>query len=319
MSTRVLVTGAGGDTAQGVIRALRREVHGYIIASVCINEFSAGLFMSDISEIAPPYIQEKAYVEFLIKFVNKHSIDIIIPTIDGELSLICRSQEIIESKTKAKVIIGSLKSMMICADKLTTSKYLKSKNIDQPETMIAKEADLIKQRIMSGEKIIMKPRVGGGSKGIRILHSKNILGVEWQNDDFIYQSFDKYTKEFTAVVMKNDNEIVATAVFERLLVGGRTTWCKRVPSESYNPMLYNISGGLDIPYLNIQFGMINKSYNVFDLNPRFSGSTGSFSLIFNGPHLLAQKYHRGVMPFFLDENNYFESVRYLDEFIIHRN
>ena len=62
--------------------------------------------------------------------------------------------------------------------------------------------------------------------------------------------------------------------------------------------------------------MVDDSIHVFDINPRFSGSTGSFSLVFNGPHLLVQKYFSGVMPHFSCTDSYFESVRYYDDLII---
>mgnify|MGYP007017145898 CR=1 FL=1 len=115
------------------------------------------------------------------------------------------------------------------------------------------------------------------------------------------------------------HEIVACAVFERLLSNGRTMWCKRVPVDKFAVILKAVSEGLDIPYLNIQFGMVGDSFHVFDLNPRFSGSTSAFSLIFNGPHLLAQKYYNGVMPDFTCSDRYFESARYYEDFVFNEH
>jgi carbamoyl-phosphate synthase large subunit len=315
MGLRVLITGAGGDSAQGVIRALRNAEHDYVIASVCINKYSAGLYMSDISEIAPPISREGEYIAFLIQFINKHSIDIFIPTIDSELILICKYRKKLEAESNVRIITGSLQDMVICSDKLATSEYLKSKNISQPETLTAKNEERIRNLIATGEKVIMKPRFGGGSKGIRILDSTDLQDINWLSDAYIYQHFDLYSKEFTSVVMKDGSNIAAIAVFERILVGGRTMWCKRVPAEDYELVLRTVSQGLDIPYLNIQFGMVGDSINVFDLNPRFSGSTSVFAKVFNGPHLLVQKYFSGIMPEFSCTSHYFESVRYYDDLI----
>jgi len=319
MGVRVLVTGAGGDSAQGVIRALRKAPHDYVIASVCIGKHSPGLFMSDIREIAPPIALEIEYIEFLIEFVHRHAIDILIPTIDGELPLICKYRSEIEQRSKAKVIIGSSESVEICVDKLAASRYLSDVAVDQPLTMAVADAAQISDMIASGTKVIMKPRVGGGSKGIRILDAAALENTDWLNGENIYQHYDEYSKEFTAVVMKDGASIAATAVLERILSGGRTVWCKRVPGAEYEDMLRTVAHGLDIPYLNIQFGLVDGVPHVFDLNPRFSGSTGVFSEIFNGPHLLVQSHVHGAMPPFACADGYFESVRYFEDLIFNRH
>jgi carbamoyl-phosphate synthase large subunit len=315
MKIKVLVTGAGGDGAQGVIRALRKSRSSYEIASVCINNRSPGLHMSDIFEISPPIVLESEYVNFLIEFINCNKIDILIPTIDGEISLISSNRCKIEQKTNSKVIVGSIKSTKICSDKLETSEYLCKIGVDQPTILSIDRVDLIKDSITSGTRIIKKPRIGGGSKGISLLDMGDLEKDDWLNKDFIYQKFQKYSKEYTAVVMKDDDNIVAVTVLERILTNGRTTWCKRVLSDKYDKMLRKIAKGLDIPYLNIQFGIVNDTPYVFDLNPRFSGSTGVFSEVFNGPHLLTQRYCTGVLPSFDCSNKYFESVRYYEDLI----
>ncbi len=313
MNLRVLVTGAGGDSAQGVIRALRKSSSNYFIGSVCINKNSPGLFLSDMFEIAPPLINEEEYIAFLIDFIQRHSIDILIPTIDSELSLISKSREIIEDCCTVKVIVGSSESINICSDKLLSSAYLSSIGLGQLETMTIEDRGKIRDKISSGVKIIMKPKNGGGSKGIRILDQTNLSDDYWLNDNSIYQDFEHFSKEITAVVMKNGKQVVATAVFERILEGGRTTWCKRIESDAFDSMLRHVAEGLDIPYLNVQFGLVDGQAHIFDLNPRFSGSTGAFSKVFNGPHLLTQKYHQGFMPEFNCSKEYFESVRYYDD------
>lgn len=318
MSVRVLVTGAGGDSAQGVIRALRKSAGDYIIASVCINEHSPGLFMSDIHELAPAITLEKKYVEFLVDFIKRHVIDVFIPTIDGEIFLISRYRYEIEQRCNVKIIIGSESSVGICVDKLEASKYLSSIGVNQPLTMTADDKDQVLGMISEGKKIIMKPRFGGGSTGIRILNSESLKNDTWLSTNNIYQHFDEYRKEFTAVVMKDDSVITAIAVLERILAGGRTVWCKRVAELEYEEMLSSIASGLNIPYINIQFGLVDNDFHVFDLNPRFSGSTGVFSEIFNGPHLLVNRFLHNEMPPFECSDEYFESVRYLDDLIYNR-
>ena len=197
MGVRVLITGAGGDPAQGVMRALRNADHDYVIASTCIHDHSAGLYMSDISSIAPPCSENSRYINFLIEYINSHSIDILIPTIDGEMSLISQYQYQIKAQTKSKIIVGSFQDVTVCDDKLATSNYLKSRDISQPKTMAATDVEEIKYYLSNDEKIMMKPRFGGGSKGIQILDETNYQRSDLINDQYVYQVFDTYAKEFT--------------------------------------------------------------------------------------------------------------------------
>ncbi len=315
--SRVLITGASGDSAQGVIRALRAAGRGHFIASVCINERNPGFLMSDASAVAPPYRREDEYIDFLVDFIRLHDIDVLIPTIDGELPLISRCRAEIEQRSGAKLIIGSHKAVVSCCDKLATSKYLDGLGVAQPR-MIVGGFDGVRRCLEEGSTVIMKPRYGGGSRGIRVLDAAALLADDWMLVDHVYQYFEPYEKEFTAVTMKDGDHVLAVAVLERALSGGRTVWCRRVRSAPYEPMLKRIAGGLDMPYLNIQFGALGSDLQVFDLNPRFSGSTAVFALIFNGPDLLVRRTISGSMPDFSCSERYFEAMRYYADYVVER-
>lgn len=314
---RVLITGASGDSAQGVIRALRAAERGHFIASVCINERNPGFLMSDASAVAPPYRRGDEYIDFLVDFIRLHDIDVLIPTIDGELPLISRRRAEMEQRSGAKLIIGLHKAVASCCDKLATSKYLDALGVQQPR-MIAGGFDAVRRCLEEGSTVIMKPRYGGGSRGIRVLDAAALHADDWMQADHVYQYFERYEKEFTAVTMKDGDDVVAVGVLERALSGGRTVWCRRVRSAPYEPMLKRVAGGLDMPYLNIQFGVQGADLQVFDLNPRFSGSTAVFALIFNGPDLLVRRAISGSMPDFSCSERYFEAMRYYADYVVDR-
>ena len=72
-------------------------------------------------------------------------------------------------------------------------------------------------------------------------------------------------------------------------------------------------------YLNIQFGIVDGRVSVFDINPRFSGSTSVFAQVFNGPDLLIQKYLTGIMPKITPSTRFFESALYHEDWIYNEN
>ena len=314
---RVLVTGASGDSAQGVIRALRASGRAYFVAAVCINEHNPGFFMSDEFAVAPPCQQEEAYIDFLVAFISQHAIDALIPTIDSELSMISARKDEIERRSGAKVVVGELDAVLVCCDKLATYNYLNAVGVGQPR-LIRGGFDEVHRCIVGGSSVIMKPRRGGGSKGIRLLDAASMSTDDWMREDCIYQHFESWEKEFTAVTLKDGLRIVAVVVMERILSEGRTVWCRRVRSAPYEVMLRRVAEGLDLPYLNIQFGVQGGQMQVFDLNPRFSGSTAVFARVFNGPDVLVRKAVTGSIPVFSCSENYFESIRYLADYVVDR-
>ena len=315
--TRVLITGASGDSAQGVIRALRGADRAYFIAAVCINERNPGFLMSDVNALAPPYSEESEYIDFLIEFIRRHTIDVLIPTIDGELPLISRRSEEIVRRSGAKVIVGEHDSVQICYDKLVTSRFLDELSVAQP-ILLSGGFDEIRRHIQDGNRVIMKPREGGGSRGIRILGDADLLSDRWMRDDCIYQHYERYEREYSSVALKDGKDVAAIAVLERELSGGRTVWSRRVKVSRYENLIHTVAAGLDLPYMNIQFGWQGSQLQVFDINPRFSGSTAVFSLVFNGPDLLVQKAVSGRMPKFKCSDRYFESMRYLADIVVDR-
>jgi len=312
---RIMVTGASGDSAQGVIRALRAADREYFIASVCINERNPGFLMSDVSAVAPPCRSEEEYVSFLVDFIEEHQIDVLIPTVDGELLLISERRAEIERRSGVRIVVGRHEAVLTCCDKLLTSKYLDVVGVAQPR-LICGGFDEVRRCIESGIDVIMKPRLGGGSRGIKVLDTTALRSDDWMIEGYIYQHFERYVREFTSVVMKDDGKVRAVAVLERALSGGRTVWCRRVRSAQYEPMLKSVADGLEMPYLNIQFGAVGDGFQIFDLNPRFSGSTAVFSLVFNGPDLLVWKALTGSMPDFTCSERYFESMRYHADYVV---
>lgn len=315
---RVLVTGASGDSAQGVIRALRGAATPYFVASVCIHHRNPGFLMSDVSAVAPPCHMEDAYIQFLSDFAKANCINVVIPTVDGELPLIARRRLDLEQAGGVHVIIGAHEAVLTCCDKDLTARYLEDVGVAQP-VMLQGGFDEVRRDLAAGVAVIMKPRLGGGSKGIRVLGRKDLLNNDWVSADAIYQRFEEYVTEYTAVVMKDGPRLAAVAVLERTLSGGRTTWCRRVRSTPFESMLAAVASRLATPYLNIQFGLTGDDWQVFDLNPRFSGSTAVFAQVFNGPDLLIRRALSGAMPEVVLSSRYFESMRYLADCIVDRS
>lgn len=85
-------------------------------------------------------IIEESYIEEIIGICQKEEIDLIIPTIDTELLKLAHAKNLIETQTKAKILLSDLAVIEICRDKIRTQQFFEQQGFDVP-TLI-REQDL---------------------------------------------------------------------------------------------------------------------------------------------------------------------------------
>ena len=92
---RVLISGVGGDVAQGVIKCLDKTDLDLEIYKISATINSSWLYKDEKSFLSPK-IYDDGYIAYLIKFIKKNSIDIFFPCIDLEIPLIAKNKKYIE-------------------------------------------------------------------------------------------------------------------------------------------------------------------------------------------------------------------------------
>ena len=113
---RALVSGVGGDVAQGVIRCLDKCQEPVEVFKISSSVEDSWLYCDDKSFISPR-VTDSSYISFLIEFINKKGIDIFFPCIDSEIYLIAKNKNLIEEETLCVVATGTEKQIGVCDDK----------------------------------------------------------------------------------------------------------------------------------------------------------------------------------------------------------
>ncbi|UZE48087.1 hypothetical protein ONR75_25085 [Rhodopseudomonas sp. P2A-2r] len=139
MPIRVLVSGAGGDVAQGVLKALRGSGLDLQLHATCISEHSAWLHAGIQGFIAPPS-SDPDYVDYLIRLMRHLEIQVYFPTVDSEIFKIARARSFIEQETAALVFVDDVDKVAICDDKLRTAEFLRQGGFAYPRTASAEDA-----------------------------------------------------------------------------------------------------------------------------------------------------------------------------------
>ena len=280
---KVLVSGPGGDVGQGVISCLQDSSIDMKIYKIGASLEDAGLYGDSLSYISPR-ADDLSYIDYICHFIQTHGIDIFIPCIDSEILSISQHKSLIESATGAHIFVGSPQQIEICTDKFQTSRFLKEKGFCGPETYIF---DQIPRDLTYP--IILKPRIGSGSKDIHLIRNKQQLFSFERDNTYILQEYldgDDYT---AGIYLGDDNEVKGTCIFKRKLKNGSTWYAERVVDKEMEEYVNSVATQVGLKYLNIQFRLKEGAPCPFEFNGRFSGTTGMMKRIFNAPEMLVKE------------------------------
>ena len=310
---KVLVSGASGDVAQGIIKALESSSLKLEIYKTCINQTSSWLYKDDKSYIVPLSKDDK-YLPTLTKIIKKHHIDVFIPAVDSEIPIIAKNKELLESETSAKVFVDEWSKIECCDDKYLTYKFLTDNNFPSPLTIVPTSIDVIDVFLSKVTfPFLSKSRRGRGSANIVEILNTDEAHVWAGREDVILQEYLDGEEYTTGIYLGDDKEVKGVCTLKRELKGGSTFIAKRIINEKLESKLEDIAKTLGIKYVNIQTRLVNNMLIPFEFNGRFSGTTGIISRIFNAPEmcirekLLGQNLHR-------EENNtLFQVMRYYEE------
>lgn len=284
-SLKVLVTGFGGDVARGVAFCLKQLNMPIQIIGCGSSVDSPDLIHFD-KVMRVDKISSKEYTACLIRIIRKLGIDLLVPTIDGELSQIACIKDDIAAINGCQTFVGDSEDIHLYQDKLASVKFLKQKGLAAPKTERIQRFESIDQLLAEFDlPVVLKPRWGGGSRGVKIVKCQKDLSfiLSQDRDNFLIQEcLDANGPEFTTGVYKHRHHgAISQASFERVLYSGSTSFARSVFHPDIEREIVKISDVINLPYFNIQWRWRNNRICPFEINPRMSGSTLAVLQIFN--------------------------------------
>lgn len=320
----VLVTGAsGGGVGEQVIKALKLSSLNLEIITTNVNKNSKGLLDGDIGYIVP-YASDTTYIPTIIELCNKHDIKVLFPGSEAELTVIGKHREIFIEKG-ILVPINDEEVIDICTDKTKTMKFLEENNFIFPKNITIKCEDDVKK--IDFLPVVIKPSIGGGgSKDIMIAQTKEEVDLFCKYLLNIYSEFivQEYVgtpdSEYTVGVLNTmDGEFINSIAVHKSIetaLNNRIKIKNRTGIESLGKNLV-VSSGISEGYvdkfpqvttvcedivkklgakaaINVQCRLYENKVYVFEINPRFSGTTSIRALMgYNEPEVLIRKHILG--------------------------
>ncbi|WP_421941600.1 ATP-grasp domain-containing protein [Pedobacter sp.] len=340
MKKNILVTAVGGrSVGSGVLHALTRcspEVKNrWNVIGADAESFAWGLYKTPSSTLLP-LANSADYIDSVIKAVHQFKIDAIIPGSEAEASVLSQNKD----KFDAPIIANSFNLMPLMMDKFATTNKLVELGL--PTIPMRKIEDWESAVSEFGFPLIVKPTTGtGGSKGVSLcttlVELKTIIQNLPVNSGYCVQPLiGSDDEEYTVGILSDKNgNLVDSIVMKRKLIGLSLLDTKIVNDQKLS-ISTGYSQGFFIKHkqvqefceklsanleskgpLNIQLRIHKGEIYVFEIHPRFSGTTTMRADVgFNEPDILLRNYLFGETFSRLDYQYNVAAIRAFEHVIV---
>lgn len=282
--TNVLLTGAGGDQAVFIWKALKQSSLDIRIVACDINYLAVGLYRTERGYVIP-HATSKEYIPRLKEIIAAENIDIVMTGGREEMMVLAEQAPQIQQETGAYIVVPPLEALQVAGDKWRLVSFLKSNGFSYPKSCIPAEQAVF-DRFLEDVPFpyIVKDRFGAGSRGLGVAKDRVEL------EGFLRQVKDPIVQEY---LLPDDGEYtvgcfcdrhaqaVGTIIMKRTLGHGLTNKANVVLNEDISRYCESIAEKLGyVGPLNLQLRLTARGPVLFEINPRFS-STESARAYFN--------------------------------------
>jgi carbamoyl-phosphate synthase large subunit len=266
---RVLVTGTGGPSGVAFMRALADDP--WEIYSADIDPYAAGLYLVDPRHrMIVPRGDSETFVAEIIELCVRDRIDVLVPTVDSELlPLAIARTELAEHGVT--LVLASEQTLRQCLDKWALHGRCAGA-LRVPDTILV---DAAFDPAACSPPVIVKPRSGSGSRGVRRVDDREELARLPRDATLLVQEYLPGTEYSLDVLARGDGAIVAVVPRARLKVdSGIAVTGRTVHDESLERIGALVAQRIGLTSVaNVQVKLTSDGEPaLLEVNPRFPGT-----------------------------------------------
>ena len=312
----------GGGIGEQLVKALRLAKTPYRIIGTDLTVAAEKQCELDEYSALPISTDEK-YLDALLEECVRRKVDVLLPGSEPELKVIAKHVEIIRQYVKL-VAVNDQSVIEVCSDKFKTANFLSKNGFLAPKSWLISTMDEL--CLVDQFPLIVKPTVGGGSQDVYLIQSRRELEMicgfllGYHKTILVQDYVGRVDQEFTVGLLFDANGYLINSIaLNRFILTSLSNRVKVLNRTGRNDLgdILAISSGLsqgrveDFPELracceligqtlgakfgiNIQCRVVDKKPIIFEINPRFSGTSSIRAMLgFNEPDLLIRKHILG--------------------------
>lgn len=301
----ILVSGASGLVGYGILKSLK----GHKLIGTTIYDFSiAPAFCNIVEKILPT--SDKNYIDNLCEIIQKHKVDMIIPSIECDMYKWNEERELLS--TLSFPLLNNQELIALCYDKWVFYLELKYSN---PEYAI--DTSCYNGFYQFPVPFLLKPRHGFGSKGIiKINNQKDLLHC-LRFDMMLQPIIGSDDEEYTVSgFFDKDSSLIDYFPLRRKLVNGSTGEAI-VEDRNFGKILTDLAKTFKpIGATNFQFRFDGDQPKLLEINPRISSATSIRTLFgYNESRMSVEYFLNGKLPEVTEKPIGRKAIRYTEDYI----
>ncbi len=265
----VLITGAGGAAAIAFYQSVKCMDINVFMADMSTH--STGLYLVKSSNrYLLKAAKDPGFIDDLFQFCINSNIDVLIPTVDSELSKVTKNSHLFENNG-IKVVSSHHTSISHVIDKY---KLMTSLEGDfELAWFKSYDEDLDVNELVFP--CLAKPKCDSGSRGIKVINSVEELRSLPLDDSYLIQEYLPGKEYSVDVYLNEKNHAIASVVRERVKIyGGVAVVSKTIEMPELSSKAARIAEHLKLRYaVNVQFKLNEHGKPcLLEINPRFPGT-----------------------------------------------
>jgi len=295
----IIVTGAGAPGIAGTIYSLRNNPDNlnFKIITTDIKEDSVGKYLSDEFYVVPPP-EEANYIDTVKKIAEETNAKVILPQTTREIIVLSRYKEDFKA-IGVSIVVSEYDKLITANDKFLLLEKVKGIGIPYPRYYLITSRNNFMEAIerlgYPQEKVVVKPRVSNGMRGLRIITSEKLSverfltekpeGIEidlssfteiFDRDDWPELIVTEYLpgEEYTVDVFKDGTNMIVIPRLRKSVRSGITFEAQVEFREDLIDFSKRLSEALDLNYcFGFQFKLSKEGTpKILECNPRVQGS-----------------------------------------------
>lgn len=259
---RILIFPAGTEISFEIYNSLKYCKFFDLIGGTSVKDHSEMVYDKLIEGF--PFIEDKNFIDFLNKIVEEYNIDYIYPAHDSVLMKLTEYRD----KIKIAIVTTTYDTVKICRSKELTYEYFRG------EKFIPKIYDFNQ---VKSYPVFIKPKVGQGSKGAKIILNSKELENSYTDDNVIceYLSGEEITVDcFTdnnrqiKVISPRTRERIRNGISVRSKKIKLTEEIVNIANIINKKLVFKGAWFFQLKYNN------EKEYKLLEISPRIPGTMG---------------------------------------------